>query len=64
MMRLFCGEWVEGVLKRLGMTEGKSIESKMVSRRIKEAQEKLGVKCFHDYPADSAQEWLERNFSK
>ncbi len=32
LMRIFAGEWVAGVLTRLGMEEGQAIESRMVSR--------------------------------
>src|SRR5881394_3647910 len=40
LMRMFAGEWVAGVLTRLGMEEGQAIESRMVSRRIEAAQKK------------------------
>jgi preprotein translocase subunit SecA len=40
LMRIFAGEWVAGVLTRLGMEEGQAIESGMVSRRIQAAQKK------------------------
>ena len=38
LMRVFAGEWVAGVLQRLGMEEGQSIESGMVTRRIEAAR--------------------------
>jgi hypothetical protein len=60
-IRAISGEWVDTILKSLGMAEDEAIESKMVARRIRVAQEKLGSRCFTDYEADSAQEWLERN---
>jgi hypothetical protein len=63
MVRAICGEWVEGLLKKLGMAEDEAIESKMVARQIKTAQQKFGSKFLTDYPADSAQQWLERNCS-
>lgn len=40
LMRIFAGEWVSGLLQRLGMQEGEAIESRMVSRRIAAAQKK------------------------
>jgi len=61
VVRAIAGEWVDTILKKLGMAEDEAIESKMVARRIRAAQEKLGSRCLTDYPADSAQEWLERN---
>jgi preprotein translocase subunit SecA len=41
LMRMFAGEWVSGVLTRLGMQEGEAIESGMVTRRIEKAQKKV-----------------------
>ncbi len=46
LMRIFAGEWVAGVLTRLGMQEGQSIESRMVSRRIEAAQKKVEERHF------------------
>ncbi len=46
LMRIFAGEWVAGVLQRLGMQEGQSIESRMVSRRIEGAQKKVEERNF------------------
>ncbi len=40
LMRIFAGEWVAGILTRLGMEEDQAIESSMVSRRIQAAQKK------------------------
>ncbi len=46
LMRKFAGEWVSGILQRLGMEEGEAIESKMVSRRIEGAQKKVEERNF------------------
>ncbi len=46
LMRKFAGEWVSGILTRLGMQEGEAIESKMVSRRIEGAQKKVEERNF------------------
>ena len=46
LMRIFAGEWVKGMLTRLGMQEGEAIESKMVSRRIEGAQKKVEERNF------------------
>ena len=40
LMRIFAGEWVAGILTKLGMEEDQAIESGMVSRRIGAAQKK------------------------
>ena len=41
LMHMFAGEWVEGILKKLGMSEDEAIESRMVARRIEAAQKKV-----------------------
>jgi preprotein translocase subunit SecA len=46
LMRIFAGEWVKGMLTRLGMQEGEAIESRMVSRRIEGAQKKVEERNF------------------
>ncbi len=46
-----------------GMAEVEAIESKMVARQIKAAQQKRAGQCMTDFPADSAEKWLERNHS-
>ncbi|MFO0947457.1 MAG: preprotein translocase subunit SecA [Planctomycetota bacterium] len=46
LMRIFAGDWVRGILQRLGMKEGEAIESRMVSRRIEAAQKKVEERNF------------------
>jgi preprotein translocase subunit SecA len=46
LMRIFAGDWVRGVLQRLGMKEHEAIESRMVSRRIEAAQRKVEERNF------------------
>jgi len=46
LMRIFAGEWVKNILTRLGMKEGESIESRLVSRRIEGAQKKVEERNF------------------
>src|SRR5476651_1971937 len=46
LMRIFAGEWVAGVLQRMGMEQGQAIESGMVSRRIEAAQKKVEERNF------------------
>jgi preprotein translocase subunit SecA len=61
VMRIFAGDWVQNVLKQLGMKENVSIERKMVSRRIKQAQQKIEGRAFGSSEAESAERWLEKN---
>ena len=42
-------------------TEEESIDSEMVSRRIKQAQQKISRKMRHQADAESAAQWFERN---
>ena len=61
LIKLFAGEWVQNVLKQLGMTEDEAIESQMVSRRIKQAQQKIEGRAIGSSDAESAERWLEKN---
>src|SRR5213082_3508912 len=46
LMRIFGGERVKQLMYRLGMTEGVPIESRMVSKRIEEAQKGVEAQNF------------------
>lgn len=46
LMRIFAGDWVKGMLTRLGMQEGEAIESRMVSKRVEAAQKKVEERHF------------------
>lgn len=61
LMKAFAGEWVKNLLGRLGMKEDEAIESDMVSRRIKAAQQKIEKEAFGDSDARSAAEWMNAN---
>ena len=61
MMKIFAGEWVQEILRKLGMSEDEAIVSQMVSRRIRQAQLKIEGNTFGSLNADSAAEWLETN---
>lgn len=64
LLKVFAGQWVQGVLRRLGMAEDQPIESRIVGRRIRSAQEKIEQQATGDAPARSAQEWMEKNCPK
>lgn len=61
LLKLFAGEWVEKVLRQLGMNEDEAIESQMVARRIRSAQQKIESRATGNSSAKSAEEWLEKN---
>jgi preprotein translocase subunit SecA len=46
LMRIFAGDWVKGILTRLGMQEGEAIESSMVSRQVQKAQKRVEERNF------------------
>ncbi len=46
LMRVFAGDWVRAFLGRLGMGQGQSIDSPMVSRQIAKAQKKVEERNF------------------
>lgn len=61
LCRAFAGEWVESVLKKLGMADDEAVESNLVARQIKKAQMKIASQATGDSPADSAETWMEIN---
>ncbi len=61
VMEVFAGDWVKGVLTKLGMKEDEAIESQLVSRRIRQAQQKIEGRAFGTVDAESAAEWLKKN---
>ncbi len=61
IMQAFAGEWVQNLLRKLGMSEEESIESEMVSRRIRQTQRKIERKVRGPVDAESATQWLEKN---
>ena len=63
LLLVFFGEWVRGMLTNLGLSEDAAIESKMVSRRVQQAQQKLEATAVGNLEAESAEEWIKKNIS-
>jgi hypothetical protein len=61
LMKAFAGQWVTDMLRRLGLKETRAIEGPMILRRVKAAQAKYASNARGDGPADSAEEWRQRN---
>jgi preprotein translocase subunit SecA len=61
VLEAFAGEWVRNILEKLGMSEDEAIESAMVSRRIRHAQQKIEGEAFGTVTAESAADWLSNN---
>ena len=63
LMKRFAGDWMQNVLRNLGMKEEEPIESPMVARRVKEAQNKMAKHGMNERDADSAEEWMRKNWA-
>lgn len=61
VLEIFGGEWVKNVLRQMGMGEEEAIESQMVSRRIRKAQQKIEGRAYGNFDAESAAHWLKKN---
>jgi hypothetical protein len=61
LLKSMASEWLPNLLKRLGMKDDDAIHSRLVSRRIKDCQARIQGLAFADEPADSAQQWIQRN---
>lgn len=61
LMAVFAGESVTRMLEALGMDANEKIESRMVSKRIRQAQKRLSEKATGNRSADSMQQWLDLN---
>ncbi len=46
LMRIFAGDWVRGMMEKLGMGEGEALESRFISKRISAAQKKVEERHF------------------
>jgi hypothetical protein len=56
----FGGENLIGVMKNLGMKEDEIIGHSMVSKSIRNAQDKIAKHVRMDHPAHSQREWMQR----
>jgi hypothetical protein len=61
-MKSFGGDWVREWLQKMGMKESEAIESRMVTRRLEGAQQKIAKSVTTDYEASSAEAWMTRNW--
>ncbi len=61
LLKVFIGERVHAMLRRLGMEEDEAIESRLVHRRLRSAQQRIEDQATGDAPAVSAEEWMQKN---
>ena len=64
LMAYFAGDRVAAILRMLQLPEDERIESAMVSRQIRKAQQKLSQRVTRFEPADNAADWIARNIQK
>jgi hypothetical protein len=60
----FGGERIIGLMKSLGMDESSAIEHPMITRSIRNAQEKIEKKLSFEQSASSQKDWFEKNFNQ
>lgn len=60
----FGGERIIEAMKNLGLSEDEVIGHSMVTRSIRNAQEKIAESSGTDYPATSAKEWFTLNLKE
>ena len=63
IMQVFVGERVTEMIEALGFGENEKIESGMVAKRIRAAQQKLTEKATGNRRAESMEEWFQLNLS-
>lgn len=61
LFSFFGGENITPLLQKMGMQENESIEHPMVSKALKNAQQKLDKLVITEHGAASQQEWFRRN---
>jgi len=64
VLQVFTGDWIQDLLRTLGMPEDEAIQSHMVTRRIEHAQRRFERQVSGDLPASSAEQWLEKNLGR
>ena len=63
LLKHFGGEKIIHLMKQLGMKEDEIIEHKMVSKAIRNAQDKIGKKVLVEQSAHTQQDWFEKNYN-
>jgi preprotein translocase subunit SecA len=61
LLKTFAGGWIKQMLQRMGAEESMAIESRLLVRRVRKAQDKIAKRAEDVGEADSAEEWLRLN---
>jgi hypothetical protein len=58
----FGGERIVDIMRKMGMQENESVEHALISKSLRNAQEKIRKKVVTEHSANSSAEWFNRNF--
>ena len=61
LLQVFARDWLVPLMKNLGLTDDRCIESGMLTRRIRAAQKEFPSRTNPDPVAASSHEWIERH---
>ncbi len=64
LLQLFGGDNLIALAQKMGLTENETLEHTMISRSIRNAQEKLDKQVVHEHDADAQEEWFKVNVEK
>jgi hypothetical protein len=63
LMKMYAGDRARGILRRMGQKEDEAMDGGMLSRSLKGAQRKLEARLNDEQDADSAEEWVRKNWN-
>lgn len=61
LLKRFGGDRMQGLLRQLGHDEAECVSHPLISKAIRNAQEKIGAQVAGELPTRSAEEWFEYN---
>jgi len=61
LLKHFGGERIQALIKQMGMQEDEVIEHALISKSIRNAQDKIAEKVSMEKSAHSQKEWFEKN---
>jgi preprotein translocase subunit SecA len=64
LFKIFGGENISALLSRMGLNENEAISHPMITRSIRNAQEKLQQKLITEQSASSMEEWMRKNVAQ
>jgi hypothetical protein len=64
LFKIFGGENISALLGRMGLNDNEAISHPMITRSIRNAQEKLQNKLITEQSATSMEEWMRKNLKQ